>query len=136
MSQLQLKQISKEIIKHAEEAVVPERGLPKVVDDYFIQRLKLDEMQHAEVDSRLYEGLRTMVKAEVLPLSEQFRLETARVRERPKSSAISTSMVPGHWEYVTRQQSDRVVYDWRTNARVGRRRTRPVLASGSRHRWA
>ena len=92
MSQLQLKQISKEIIKHAEEAVVPERGLPKVVDDYFIQRLKLDEMQHAEVDPRFYEGLRTMVKAEVLPLYEQFRLETARVRERRQKRKL--------WQYV------------------------------------
>ena len=82
MSQLQLNKVSKEIIRHAEEALVPEKGLPKVVDDYFIQRLKQDEMQQAQVDPRLYEGLRKMVKAEVVPLYEQFRQDTYRVRER------------------------------------------------------
>jgi hypothetical protein len=92
MSQLQLNKISKEIIEHAEEAMIPERGLPKVVDDYFIQRLKQDEMEHAEVDSGLYEGLRNMVKAEVVPLFEQYRLETARVRERKQKRKL--------WQYV------------------------------------
>ena len=70
MSQLQLKKISNEIIERAEQSLVPEHKLPKVVDDYFVQRLKQDEMQHAEVDARLYEGLRNTVKAEVLPLYE------------------------------------------------------------------
>ena len=66
MSQLQFNKVSKEIIKHAEEALVPEKGLPKVVDDYFIQRLKQDEMQQAQVDPRLYEGLRKLVQAQVV----------------------------------------------------------------------
>src|SRR3974390_2635020 len=55
MSQLQLKKISKEIIERAEQSLVPEHKLPKMVDDYFVQRLKQDEMHHAEVDARLYE---------------------------------------------------------------------------------
>jgi len=92
MSQLQFNKVSKEIIRHAEEAVVPEKGLPKVVDDYFIQRLKQDEMQQAQVDPRLYEGLRKMVKAEVVPLYEQFRQDTFRVRERRRNRKI--------WQYV------------------------------------
>jgi len=92
MSQLQLNKVSKEIIKHAEEALVPEKGLPKVVDDYFIQRLKQDEMQHAQVDPRLYEGLRKMVQAEVVPLYEQFRVETWRVRERRQKRKV--------WQFV------------------------------------
>jgi hypothetical protein len=92
MSQLQFNKVSKEIIRHAEEAVVPEKGLPKVVDDYFIQRLKQDEMQQAQVDARLYEGLRKMVKAEVVPLYEQFRQDTFRVRERRRNRKI--------WQYV------------------------------------
>jgi|SRR6267142_2639213 len=92
MSQLQLNKISKDIINHAEETLVPEKGLPKVVDDYFIQRLKQDEMQHAEIDARLYDGLRNMVKAEVVPLYEQYRHETARFRERRQKRKI--------WQYV------------------------------------
>jgi len=92
MSQLQLKRISKDIIDHAEKAFVPEKGLSKVVDDYFVQRLKEDELQHADVDARLYEGLRKMVKAEVLPLYEQFRLDTARIRERKQRRKV--------WQYV------------------------------------
>src|SRR5215813_10843410 len=92
MSQLQLTRVSKDIIDHAEKALVPEKGLPKVVDDYFVQRLKEDELQHAEVDSRLYEGLRKMVKAEVLPLYEQFRLDTAPYRERKLHRKI--------WQYI------------------------------------
>jgi len=72
--------------------MVPEKGLPKVVDNFFIQRLKQDEMSHAEVDPRLYEGMRTMVKEEVLPLYEQFRSETAKVRERRQKRKL--------WQYV------------------------------------
>ena len=92
MSQLQLNKVSKDIIEHAEKSLVPDKGLPKVVDDYFIQQLKKDEMQHAEVDARLYEGLRRMVKAEVVPLYEQYRLQTEAVRQRRQNRKI--------WQYV------------------------------------
>jgi hypothetical protein len=92
MSQLQLNRISQEIIDHTEKAVVPDKGLSKVVDDYFIQRLKQEEMQHAEVDTRLYEGLRRVVQAEGLPLFEQYRQETARCRDRRQKRKL--------WQYV------------------------------------
>jgi len=92
MSELQLKRISKDIIDHAEEALVPEKRPPRIVDDYFIQRIKEDEMQHAQVDPRLYEGMREVVKTEVLPLYEQFRGETARIRERRQKRKV--------WQYV------------------------------------
>jgi hypothetical protein len=92
MSQLQLNRISREIIDHAERAMLPDQGLPKVVDDYFVQQLKRDEMEHAEVDSRLYEGLRKMVQAEVVPLYARYRRETARVRERKQKRKL--------WQYV------------------------------------
>jgi hypothetical protein len=92
MSQLELHKVSKEIIRHAEESLVPDKGLPKVVDDYFIHRLKQDEMEHASVDARLYEGLRNAVKAEVLPLYEQYRLESVRIRERKQKRKV--------WRYV------------------------------------
>ena len=75
-SQLQLKNISKEIIDHAEKAMIPDKGLSKAVDDYFIQRFKQDEMEHTEVDPRLYDGLRSMVQGEVVPLYQQYRQET------------------------------------------------------------
>jgi hypothetical protein len=92
MSQLQLNKVSKEIIRHAEEALVPEKGLPKVVDDYFIQRLKQDEMHQAQVDPRLYDGLRKLVKAEVVPLYERFLQETERIRERRQKRKV--------WQFV------------------------------------
>jgi len=92
MSQLQLTKVSREIIDHAEKGLVSEKGLPKVVDDYFIQRLKRDELEHATVDARFYEGLRKMVKAEVVPLYEQYRRDTARARERKQKRKV--------WQYV------------------------------------
>jgi hypothetical protein len=92
MNQLQLTKASKDILDRAEEGLIPNQGLTKVVDDYFIQRLKQEEMAHAEVDSRLYEGLRNAVKAEVLPLYQQFRAATARLRERKQRRKL--------WQYV------------------------------------
>jgi len=92
MSQLQLKNISKAIIDRAETAVVPEKGLSKAIDDYFIQQLKQDEMEHVEVDPRLYDGLRSVVQAEVVPLYRQYREETARIRERKQRRVL--------WQYV------------------------------------
>src|ERR1051325_11162716 len=92
MNDLQLKQISKDIIEHAEKGLVPEKGLPKVVDDYFIQHLKEDEMRHADIDPRIYENLRRMVKVEVLPLYEQFLAESVRIRERKQQRKL--------WRYV------------------------------------
>lgn len=92
MSQLQLTKVSREIIDRAEQALIPEQGLPKVVDDYFIQRLKEDEMQQASVDARLYEGLRQMVQTDVVPLYEQYRRDAARIRERKQKRKV--------WQYV------------------------------------
>ena len=92
MSQLQLRRVSKDIIDHAENAVVPEQGMSKVVDDYFVQKLKEDELQHAEVDARLYEGMRKTVQKEVLPLYEKFKRETSRIRERKQKRKV--------WQYT------------------------------------
>lgn len=92
MGQLQLKKISRDIIDHAEKTMIPERGLPKVIDDYFIQQLKQDEIAHADVDAKLYEGLRAMFKTEVLPIYEQYRTEVARIQERKQKRKL--------WQYV------------------------------------
>jgi len=92
MSQLQLQKITKDIIDHAEDGIVPQQGLAKVVDDYFIQQLKQDELEYAQVDSKIYEGLREMVKADVLPLYNEYRTATALIRERKQNRKL--------WQYV------------------------------------
>jgi hypothetical protein len=92
MNHLELNRVSKEIIQHAEDALISQQALPRAVDDYFVQRLKQDEMDHASVDPRLYEGLRKLVKAQVLPLYEQYRLETTRLREQKQKRKI--------WKFV------------------------------------
>lgn len=92
MSQLELKRITKDIIDQAEGGIVPEARLPKMVDDYIIQRLKQDELEQAEVDPKIYDGLRAMVHAEVLPLYEQYLAEVTRIRERKQRRKL--------WQYV------------------------------------
>jgi hypothetical protein len=92
MSQLQLNRVSKEIIDQAEKSLISEQDLPRAVDDYFIQLVKREEMEHAAVDPRLYDGLRQAVRGEVLPLYEQYRRETARVRQHKQGRKL--------WQYV------------------------------------
>lgn len=92
MSQMQLNRVSKEIIDQVEKTLISEQDLPRAVDDYFIQLVKREEMEHAAVDPRLYDGLRQTVRAEVLPLYEQYRRETARIRQRKQGRKL--------WQYV------------------------------------
>ncbi len=92
MSELQVKRVLKDVLDHAEESIVPEKGLAKMVDDFLVQRLKQDELEHAEVDPKLYEGLRQLVKVEVLPVYQEYRLATARIRERKHNRKV--------WQYV------------------------------------
>lgn len=92
MSQLELKRVSKEVIDHVERSLVPDRGLSKAVDDYFIQLVKREEMNRADINPRLYDSMRGLVRQEVLPLYEQYRRETARIRERRQNRKL--------WQYV------------------------------------
>ena len=92
MSELQLKRVTREILDHAEQTLATDKKLPRIVDDYFVQRLKEDELHHVEVDPRLYERMRNLVKGEVLPLYDQFRQGTARLRERREKRTV--------WQYV------------------------------------
>src|SRR5262249_15660688 len=92
MSQLELKRITKDIIDQAEGGIVQEARLPKMVDDYIIQRLKQDELEQAEVRPKLYDGLRAMVHAEVLPLYKHYLAEVTRIRERKQRRKL--------WQYV------------------------------------
>src|SRR5215471_2027866 len=88
MNDLQLKRISRDIIEHAEKSLVPAKGLPKLVDDYFVQHLKEDEMQHVEVDPRLYDNMRRLVQAEVVPLYEDFLQQSNRIQERKRQRKL------------------------------------------------
>src|SRR2546421_960998 len=92
MSQLQLRKISREIFDRTEQSFVSDQALSRAVDDYFVQQLKHDEMHHAEVDARLYDGLRKLMQADVLPLYEEFRRTTAPIRERKEKRKL--------WHYV------------------------------------
>ncbi len=92
MSQLELKRVSKDVIDHVEKTMVGDQGLSKAVDDYFIQLVKQEEMRHADVNPKLYDSLRGVVRQEVLPLYEEYRKETARVRERRQGRKL--------WYYV------------------------------------
>lgn len=92
MSQLEFKRVSREIIDHAEKSMVKDQDLPRAVDDFFIQLVKREEMERANIDPRLYDGLRHAVRAEVLPLYEQYRRETSRIRDRKSGRKL--------WQYV------------------------------------
>lgn len=92
MSQLELKRVSKEVIDHVEKSMVSDKGLTKAVDDYFIRLVKQEEMQHPDVNPKLFDSMRGIVQGEVLPLYEQYRRETARVRERRQNRKL--------WPYV------------------------------------
>jgi hypothetical protein len=92
MSQLELKRVSKEVIDHVEKSMVADQGLSKAVDDFFIQLVKQEEMQHPDINPKLYDSLRGVVRQEVLPLYEQYRKETARIRERRQNRKL--------WQYV------------------------------------
>jgi len=92
MSQLELKRVSKEVIDHVEKSMVPDKGLSKAVDDYFIQLVKQEEMRRADINPKLYDSMRGLVRQEVLPLYEQYRRETARIRERRQNRKL--------WHYV------------------------------------
>jgi hypothetical protein len=89
MNQLMLKDVSRDIIDRAEESLVLEQGLPQVVDDYFVERMKQDEMQSAFMDAKPYERLRAVVKAKVLPLYEQYLGISRRLREKKQNRKLS-----------------------------------------------
>ena len=63
-----------------------------MVDDLFVQRLKEEEMHHAEVDATSYELLRQVFRKELLPLYEQYRNDTGRIRERRLHRKV--------WQYI------------------------------------
>ncbi|MFO1501963.1 MAG: hypothetical protein U1G07_26905 [Verrucomicrobiota bacterium] len=92
MSELQLRKISKDLIDRADRGAIPPERLGQWFDDYFVDQLKRAEMEHAEVDTKLYEGLRVLAKAEVLPLYDRFQKETERIRHRRDGRKL--------WRYV------------------------------------
>jgi hypothetical protein len=81
-SQIQLKDVAREIMDRADRSLVSTEHLPQVVDDYFVERLKQDEMKYALIDAKPYDQLRTLVKARVLPLYQEYRSLVERMRQR------------------------------------------------------
>jgi hypothetical protein len=77
MNRLRLKEVCKDIFDQAENSLVPAGGLPKLVDDYFVERIKRDELTYATIEPAEYEVLREEVRREVLPLYKEYY----RIRE-------------------------------------------------------
>ncbi len=92
MSQLQLRRMAKDLADQAEREVIPSQRLGDWLDNYLIGELKRAEMEHAEVDPRLYEGLRRVAQAELAPLYEQYRVERERIQQRRNARSL--------WPYV------------------------------------
>jgi hypothetical protein len=82
MSQFLLQNVSREILDRAEESVVPAPQLGRLVDDYFVERLKREEMAHSDDNTRLYEGLRHLLKTDLLPFYGDYVATIERIRER------------------------------------------------------
>jgi hypothetical protein len=89
MSQLQLKTMAKDLLAQAEQDVVPQHQLGDWLDNYFISELKRVEMEHAEVDTRLYEGLRRLARTELTPVLQQYWAERERIRQRRDTRKLS-----------------------------------------------
>lgn len=82
MSQTLLQDVSRDLVERAEEASVPAAQFGRLVDAYFVERLKKEELEHAPENTRLYDGLRGVIRTEVLPLYEAYLAEVGRLRER------------------------------------------------------
>ena len=88
MNGLRLKEVCKDIFDQAENSLVPAGGLPKLVDDYFLERVKRDELAYASIEPAEYEAVREEVRREVLPLyAEYYRIRDSvlarKERRRP-----------------------------------------------------
>jgi len=86
---LKLKHVSHEILERADTTLVPPGGLPKLIDDYFIERVKMDELAYASIDATHYEALREQLKQEVLPLYEEYYRLRDRVLERKQKRRLT-----------------------------------------------
>jgi hypothetical protein len=82
MSQALLQNVSREILDRAEEAAVPPPQLGRLVDDFFVERLKQEELNHSAENARLYEGMSGVLKTELLPLYTEYLATVERIRER------------------------------------------------------
>ncbi len=92
MSQLLLQNVSREILDRAEESVVPAPQLGRLVDDYFVERLKREELDHTDENARLYDGMRQLLKTELSPLYAEYLATIWRIRESQGRQRV--------WHYV------------------------------------
>jgi hypothetical protein len=89
MGQLELKTVTKDLVAQAEREIVPQHRLGEWLDDYFVGELKRVEMEHAEVDTRLYEGLRRLARSELAPVLQAFWAERERICRRRDNRKLS-----------------------------------------------
>ncbi len=89
MPELKLQKVCGELVERADSTLVPEHGFTKLADDYFVERLKEDEMRYAQVEPGLYEGLRELVRRDVAPLFEVYRRVRDRILERKQKRKVA-----------------------------------------------
>ncbi|MBK9139416.1 MAG: hypothetical protein IPM17_11755 [Verrucomicrobia bacterium] len=92
MSQLLLQDVSREILDRAEESVVPAPQLGRLVDDYFVERLKREELDFSHENARLYDGMRQLLKTELGPLYADYLATVGQIRETKGRQRV--------WHYV------------------------------------
>jgi hypothetical protein len=88
MSEMQLKKMAKDLLEQAEQEVIPNQRLGDWLDNYFVGELKRAEMEHAEVDTSLYEGLRRVAKSDLAPIYEEYRVERDRILSRRQNRKL------------------------------------------------
>jgi hypothetical protein len=92
MSEMQLKKMAKDLLDQADQDVIPKQRLGDWLDNYFVGELKRAEMEHAEVDPTLFEGLRRVAQSDLAPLYEEYREQRERILTRRQNRRL--------WQYV------------------------------------
>jgi hypothetical protein len=92
MSRPSLEQVCEEFFERTENALTPASGLPRAVDEYFVERIKQDEITYASIEPGYYEGLRELVKSKVLPVYEEYLMIRAGILGRKHGRKL--------WAYV------------------------------------
>ena len=92
MSEMQLKKMARDLLEQADQEVIPKQRLGDWLDNYFVGELKRAEMEHAEVDPNLYDGLLRLAQTELAPLYEAYREQRDRILIRRQNRKL--------WPYV------------------------------------
>ena len=87
--QLTLSSAAQDILERAETTLPPEGGFPCLVDDYFIEKLKEDEMKYSYVDHKHYEGLREIIQKEMTPLYNRYFKIREQIAARKQKRSLA-----------------------------------------------